>query len=233
MTAAAPRFAPNPRRRALIAKVKLAQKELGLVDDDYRAVLLDVTGRTSAADCSEAELVRVVERFKARGFQPKPAAGRGGSPRAADHPAAKKARALWISLHHLGAIDDPSERALEAFARRQLGVERLQWADQAKAYKLIEALKAMGERKGWRQDLAGIDPAAQVMVLKRRLAEAILARLKTLGIAARHWSLTEAAWLLLGERPASPGGIWEFSELDRIAAGLGAKLRAARPGGRR
>ena len=57
MTAQA-RFAPDPRRRAMIGKVKIAQKELGLDEDTYRALLSRVVGRSSAADCTEAQLAR-------------------------------------------------------------------------------------------------------------------------------------------------------------------------------
>ncbi|MFX8708345.1 regulatory protein GemA, partial [Acinetobacter baumannii] len=67
------------------------------------------------------------------------------------HPMARKARALWISLHKLGVVHNPSEQALEAFAKRQLGCEKLVWARQSDAYRLIEALKSMAERAGWRQ----------------------------------------------------------------------------------
>lgn len=43
-------------RRALIAKIKIAQKELGLDDDTYRAVLERVTGKRSCADMDVSEL---------------------------------------------------------------------------------------------------------------------------------------------------------------------------------
>ena len=39
-------------RRALIAKIKIAQKELGLDDATYRAVLERVTGKRSCTECS-------------------------------------------------------------------------------------------------------------------------------------------------------------------------------------
>ena len=48
-------------RRALIAKIKIAQKELGLDDVTYRAVLERVTGKRSCTECSIPELERVVE----------------------------------------------------------------------------------------------------------------------------------------------------------------------------
>ena len=143
--AAAARFAPDPHRRMLIAKVHVARKELGLDEDTYRGVLAQVTGKASAGDCDERQLVAVLDHFKLRGFAAKP---RGG---VADHPSARKARALWISLWQLGVVKNRSDQALEAFAARQLGCERMQWARQSDSYRLIEALKAMAERAGWPQ----------------------------------------------------------------------------------
>lgn len=227
MKAVPARFAPNPHRRAMLAKVHLAKKELGLVDDDYRAVLVDVAGVTSAADCTDGQLADLLERFKARGFQSrKPgesARNRRAAPRPADHPTARKARALWISLHQLGAIGNPSERALETFAQRQLGCERLQWADQSLAYKLIEALKAIAERHSWHH---GDSPS--LMVLKLRLANAILQKLMQAGLVPADWDLDRAAWSLLGEKREPRHRPWEMGELDVIARGLGDKLRGSR-----
>lgn len=174
----------RPFRNPRLAKIHIARKELGLDDGTYRAILLRLTGETSSADCTDAQLERVLDEFKAKGWKPTVIAGSAvrapapadRRPRRADHPAAGKARALWISLHRLGVIRDPGEAALESFARRQLGVERLQWADQGLVYKLIEALKAMAERAGWSQDLAGIPASRQVDVLKARLEALIAAR---------------------------------------------------------
>lgn len=58
-------------RRALIAKIKIAQKELGLDDGTYRAVLERVTGKRSCTECSIPELERVVEDLRQHGFAPK------------------------------------------------------------------------------------------------------------------------------------------------------------------
>ena len=177
---AAPAFDRNAqRRRGMLAKVHLARKELGLDEDTYRAILRRLTGHESAGSCNEAQLGAVLDEFKVKGWKPtvagKTPAGTGMAPilRAADHAAARKARAMWISLHQLAVVRDASEAALEAFGRRQLGVEKIQWTDQARMYRLIEALKAMAEREGWSQDLAGVPAEAQILVLKQRLLAAI------------------------------------------------------------
>lgn len=205
-------------RRAAVVKVQIARRDLGLDEDTYRLVLERVTGKTSSTACTDAELGRVLDEFKARGWRPKVTEGGRAKPRpsrAADHPAAKKARALWLSLWHLGEVRDPSEAALESFARRQLGGERLQWADQARVYKLIEALKAMAERAGWSQDLAGVAPPDHVRTLKGRLVSAQWSRLAPDGFwHGRTLAETTAAWGMPWTE--GPPETWPMYRLDEV-----------------
>lgn len=184
-------------RRALLAKVHLAKKDLRLDDETYRDVLERITGRRSSAECSVGELETLVAHFRAQGFVPKVVGGgKSGTAsvparrRAADHPVAKKARAMWISLHQLGVVENPSEQALEAFAKRQLGVERMQWMDQSLGYKLVEALKDWAKRECWDQDLAGIEKKLHIRVLKTRLA---WAQAKRLGERFSAMGMSDAA----------------------------------------
>lgn len=190
----------SQHRRSMLAKVHIAKKELGLADDDYVAVILRETGHLSAADCNQAELEKVLAAFRRQGFTAKARTPvvRRGAPAAADHPAALKARAMWISLGLLGAISDPSEGALESFARRQLGCDRLQWANQQLVYKLVEALKAIAERHGWDQSVAGLPRNAVAINLKRRLCEALLAKLREVDLVPASWNIDRAAFELAG-----------------------------------
>jgi phage gp16-like protein len=209
-------------RRSMIAKIHVAKKELALADDDYRQILLDSAGRASSADCTDAELERVLKRLQEIGFKP---LVKSGSTRPAQHPVARKARALWISLYHLNAVRSPDEKALESFARRQLGCERLVWANQSHGYRLIEALKAMAERHGWAQtDAHG--HAISVMKLREGLCEAILAKLKAAGEVPADWTIDIAAFRLCGIEPGANGPI-TAEGYDNIAHALGKKLRAA------
>jgi phage gp16-like protein len=209
--------------RALLAKVHVAKKVLGLDDDTYRAVLLRVAGETSAANCSDAQLVALVKEFEAKGFTAK---AKKPSPRPADHPLALKARAMWISLYQLGVVENPSEQALEAFACRQLGVAKLQWANQREGNKLIEALKAMAERAGWSQDLSGVAPAMRVLVLRRRLVVALLDHLREACLIPNNWDLRRAAWELGGVEIRNVS-LLEHGEIDVLAKTFGKKLRGA------
>ncbi len=219
--AVAARFSADPHRRSMIAKVHIAKQQLALCDDDYVAVVLRVTGHASSADCTNRQLEELLKEFTRLGFK---AVAKPKAQRAADHPAALKARALWISLHHLGAIDNPSEKALEAFAKRQLGCARLQWADQSLAYKLIEALKAIGTRHGWDANLDGVAPHAQVVVLKRRLVEALFVKLKAAQLVPDDWSVSRAARTFGGTEVQSVM-LATATELETIAREFGRTLR--------
>jgi phage gp16-like protein len=186
-------------RRVMIAKINIGWKQLRMDEADYRAALAEVTGHASLKACSEAQLARMLDWLASKGFRPVQANG------AATHPMARKARALWISLYHLGAVDNPSEQALEAFAKRQLKCEKLVWADQRQSYQLIEALKAWAVRAGWPE--AGNNSAkAGPLALQVTLCGAILAKLKAAGIAKPGWDLMGTSMQLLGRTPGSSTG---------------------------
>lgn len=217
------KFASDPRRRALIGKVHVAKSQLGLDDDLYRGILFDVAGRRSAADCTEAELLKVLAHFESRGFVAK---AKSGKPKPADHPSALKARSLWISLHQLGVVRNPDDKALERFACRQLGVERLQWANQSQCYKLIEALKAMADKAGWDQSLADVKPGMHLIVLKRRLVTEQLRKLAMAGVAPFEWGVVRAAKEFAGiELPGMP--FTDAEQLQLVAQVFGDELRQA------
>ena len=86
----------------------------------------------------------------------------------------------------------------------------------------------MAERAGWSQDLAGVPRGHHVHALRVRLLAAIVARLKRLGIAARHWTVVDAAWHLAGVALDGDETIWAETRIDAAAAALGAKLRAVK-----
>lgn len=206
----------------MLAKVHMGAKDLGLDDDVRRDLMARVTGGLrSAADCTDDQLDAVLNAYRELGWSP--TVVKGGKParqgpaptrRArADHPMAGKARAMWISLHHLGVVRNSSESALEAFARRQLGVAALQWADQGVGYRLIEALKGIAERAGWAQGLDGIPPRNHLRTLMRRLALRQAAILAKVGLS--HPPIEDLA-----------GG--QVEALRPLIAEMGVGVRAAR-----
>lgn len=144
----------DPYRRSLYGKIEIAKKALGLDDDAYRDILERLFGKRSRTKLTNAQLVDLVEHFKTLGFKPvRKAPRRAGDRPMADGATQGKIRALWISLYHLGAVPEPSEKALAAFCQRvtggrERGIAALQWLTPDAAYKVIEALKARAVREG-------------------------------------------------------------------------------------
>lgn len=208
----------SQHRRSMIAKVQIARQQLNMVEDDYRQILFDQTGKTSLKECSEPQIARVLDAMKAKGFKPLP------GKKAASHPMALKARALWISLYHLNAVHNPAEEALEAFAKRQLGCDKLQWARQSDAFRLIEALKNMAVRNGWLQHNPATNRLLNPIELQSSLCLAILLKLKIAGVVPDDWMLHHAAWQLCGIENAKAVP-WTASDYEQLAKALGDKLR--------
>ena len=55
---------------AMRRKVQIARKQLQLAEDDYRAILLRITGQTSSTACSARQLDAVLREFQRLGWQP-------------------------------------------------------------------------------------------------------------------------------------------------------------------
>ena len=208
-------------RRAMIGKINVARHQLAMAEDDYRQNLLEVTGETSLRRCDDRQLVAMIDRLKRLGFQPKPKKASA----AAQHPMARKARALWISLYHLNVVRNPAEGAIEAFAKRQLGCEKLAWAQQSFAYRLIEALKDMAERNGWLQADPQTGKRYEPMQLQEGLCQAILKRLKEADAVPADWTLDTAAMRLCGIDTGQSDHGYSAEHYARLAKALGDTLR--------
>ncbi len=135
--------------RTLLAKIHIAKKQLGLDDDTYRAILArHGEGKTSSRDLTIAQMDAVLREFTGKGWSPKPPKSKGATKRKlATGPEVEKIRALWLWMHQLGIVRDPSESALASYARRMAGIDDLHWADGARCYRLIETLKKWAQRE--------------------------------------------------------------------------------------
>lgn len=124
----------------------MAQRELKLDKDTYRAALLAVTAgkKDSCSSMSAEELQLALDHFKRFGFKVrlKPRPGRPIDSEATS----KKIRALWLLLRDLGAVNNASEEALAAYVKRITGVDALQWIDGRQAERTIETMKKWAMR---------------------------------------------------------------------------------------
>lgn len=152
---AAPRTTEADSRRARLVKlIHVARRELeraGQMDEPtYRAMLRTASkGRAeSSTDLTLPELEAALQACKRAGFkvQGKAAPARAGARRQDMRPQARKVRALWLFLHVLGLVRNPSEEALAAYVRRIARVDDLHWADDALMDLLIETMKKWAMR---------------------------------------------------------------------------------------
>lgn len=133
-------------RAAMLAKIHIARKQLGLTEEAYRDVLRRVTGKESAAGLGPSQLEAVLQDFCRLGWKGK-AKRRPLSARAQ----VRMIHGIWAEMQPL--LSDGSEAALRAFVRRQTksalqpdGVAAPEFLDAAQANKVLEGLKAWRAR---------------------------------------------------------------------------------------
>lgn len=136
------RITEMKRRTAANRRLFALVRETGMSDEDRRAKVAAVTGKASAAKCTAAELIAVCDAIDPR--------KRGRGTPDGGRPTHGRMRALWINLWNLGALEDGSDAALAAFARRQSGIDDPRWVPADEAGSVIEALKAVLLRHGVR-----------------------------------------------------------------------------------
>lgn len=142
---------PAPRQNQLAA-IHMAQKALGLSADDASALKLSVVGVASSADMNASQRANYLAHLAV--LQAKAAQARGEKPayqpkrpalvRNIDDSADAqwgKARALWHALALAGHVRADTDGALQAYAKRQTGVDAWRFQTQPQITQVIEALK--------------------------------------------------------------------------------------------
>lgn len=130
------------------AIINIAKGQLGLEEDDYRALLVRVTGLASLRAMSERQRIDVVEELKRKGFKMRPAKGGKALP-VSVKPYVRLIHALWSSCHRHGAVEKGSREALRAFCNRFAPAGVIYDPDllsYEQAAPIIEALKKMEAR---------------------------------------------------------------------------------------
>ena len=144
-------------RSTHIAAIHVLKSKLHLQDGDYRALLLNLTGKASSKDLSEhqrravrnhmqqlAERMGVVQPTQQRPH----AQAKFDQVKAAASPKERKVWAMWHQLGRDGLVRHTSAFALHAWVQRTVQVSALRFATDAQLDTLIEALKAWKERGG-------------------------------------------------------------------------------------
>ncbi len=127
-------------RRALLAKVHIALKDLGIDDAAYRGVLAELFGKKSAKDLSDKQLVALCEHFTRRGWEPKRKTSKGVKPARKDFYEIPKGvglerikkyiAGLWKMLGYELA-------GLDTRVKKQFGVDKFLWLDDMAALQIL------------------------------------------------------------------------------------------------
>lgn len=133
-------------RRNNLAKIHIAKQQLGLDDDDYRAIVQRICGVDSAADADFASHLKLLKEFRRLGWKPKPAKT-AKAPTIKD-PQLRRIRWLWLRLIEAGAVQSIEQSALLSYVKRIAGVERLEWLTAAQAHRVIGSLQQWAQRVG-------------------------------------------------------------------------------------
>ncbi|WP_293266764.1 regulatory protein GemA [Neptunomonas sp.] len=127
-------------RRAITARIHIAKKELGLGDETYRAMLRQVTKKSSCADMHISDLYRVMEHLKALGY--KPAVRKFGK---RPNPPKDKV-ALMGKVEALLADRKLHWNYAHAMAQRMFKVEKVDWLDRDQLWRLVASLQKHAQR---------------------------------------------------------------------------------------
>ena len=139
-----------------IAAIHVLKSKLQLSDDDYRALLKNLTQKTSSKDLTDKERQAVrdhMQQLAERAGVAKPLrrhtpARTFAQAKAAASPRERKVWALWNQLGRDGVVRDTSAKALNAWVARTVHVSALAFANGAQLDTLIEALKSWQQRGG-------------------------------------------------------------------------------------
>ena len=151
----------SEQRKALLAKIHVAKKQLGLKEEEYRALLDGHFGAASAADLGLTDLKRLVLVMADYGFKPSKGHARRGATRKKTIPATleqddlgreplmKKIEAQLAEKGRAEGTDVPWGYAVAILKRQSGGVTRcFEHATPEQLRKVIAALTYDAKRKG-------------------------------------------------------------------------------------
>lgn len=127
----------DAKRRNQLSAIHVAKAQLGLADEDYRAMLRSIGGVDSAAGLDWAGRNALLDELRKLGWKSKRVRPRG--PQSSNE--TDKVKALWRELARVGAAKDPSEAGLAAYCFRMTRVHRVEWLTGDQIQKFIECLK--------------------------------------------------------------------------------------------
>ncbi len=130
--------------RGKLAQIHIAKAQLGLSDDEYRAILARTAGVSSAKQLTNRNVGNVLAEFQRLGWQPKPAKKAG---RKAPRPPATRQVVMGKIEALLADAKRPWAYA-DGMARHMFKIERVDWLDDDQLQRLMQALIIDNKRHG-------------------------------------------------------------------------------------
>lgn len=137
----------RPARNGDLAAIHMAKAKLRLTDDEYRDLMATVChGVRSAAELDFTGRRRFLAHLQ-RCLQGQQGAEAGRTVAQPLTPAQRRMWSLWMQLADAGLVQQRTMAALQAFAQRQTGVDRLVWLKPKQEDLVIESLKLWLKRR--------------------------------------------------------------------------------------
>lgn len=150
---------------AAIHVIKAQLKE-SMTEEDYRALLVRLTGKSSSKGMTDTELLKVrahlsglaekmgvnkprtlpTHHQQKLGETTRTGYGKYGTFKVAS-PKERKVWAMWHDLGRQGKLDNPSNQALQAWVKRQTDVDQMRFCSDLQMNGLIESLKLWAGRE--------------------------------------------------------------------------------------
>ena len=135
------------KKGQLIRLIHVAKQKVGLTEEEYRALLEGISGKTSSTELTITELEAVLKAFKRLGFQVKKMAATPDEVGRATADQIDYIKGLWELSARV-----KTEAALNAFIKRITGVPYLRWLDKQAAQKVILAVRDIAAQAGYDPD---------------------------------------------------------------------------------
>lgn len=130
-------------RKAELAQIHIAKVQLVLDDDTYRALVLQVTGKTSSKDLTWQGRKALLDHFKKLGFKVKAKKAERSKP-----VVAKDKISLISKIEAQLAEAKLPWAYADGMAKRICKVDRIEWCEAEQLIKIIAALNIDAKRKG-------------------------------------------------------------------------------------
>jgi phage gp16-like protein len=133
-------------RKAALAKIHIAKKQLGMDDATYREMLRSVAGVESAGDLDLHGLDTVLAHLRKVGFKAKGSGRFPGKPQARQ--VKLECQALMTKVEALLAEAKRPWSYGHGVARQMFNTERLEWLNAQQLHKVVQALMVDAWRHG-------------------------------------------------------------------------------------